>query len=116
MNQEKTECTRLLMKAELKITELESRLAGQGEAVNGSDMVLVPRDLLGAAAGAINLRHPAPKTLAEIRRYALTAPPAQSAKVPEEMYQSDSDEHPKYIEGWNACRAAMLAGKNQWLT
>lgn len=33
------------------------------------DMVLIPRSLIGAACAAIRLKHPAEKTLAELRRY-----------------------------------------------
>ncbi len=36
-----------------------------------SDCVLVPRDLLGAACGAIRLNRDAPKVLEELRRYSV---------------------------------------------
>ena len=40
------------------------------DALRPDDRILVPRGLLGAACDAINKKRDAPKTLAELRRYA----------------------------------------------
>jgi hypothetical protein len=34
-----------------------------------------------------------------------------AAAVPDVIHHTDLSEHPKYIEGWNDCRAEMLRGK-----
>lgn len=56
--------------------------------VDESDLVAVPRGLLGAACAAIRLKHDAPKTVEQLRRYTfddLSAALASAPRVPPEL-------------------------------
>jgi hypothetical protein len=37
-------------------------------------------------------------------------PPTAQPALPDAIHHTDLSEHPKYIEGWNDCRAEMLKG------